>query len=227
MAVPPVLDLLPLLEDAVELTEQDVPLLKQVVMGKNSSVKTLRTRHHEIARLLAMGYKQVEVAAMIGTTGAAIWVLLQNPAFQDLLSQYMARRDAEAVSLQSRVEMVAHDAVDKLQELLDKDDELTPAFVLKATTELLDRAGVGPTSKHTHEGLNVFEIKNRSAQPSVVRDREFIDVTPEDPESDAAEARELIEAGADLGEEVSESRPESGRQDIREESPSAPEKGVS
>lgn len=72
------------------LTREDLACLRETrpVQGV---VKAFRNHHHRIARLAAMGLRPGEIQAQAGIS-VTRWVQLKNdPAFQELVSQYRAK----------------------------------------------------------------------------------------------------------------------------------------
>lgn len=195
-------DAMPAILEVIPIKEADLENLLTSTEGE-PTVRRLRARHHEIARLIATGMRPVDVAAIMSVTHQSISTITSNPAFQELLSQYMSARDEEVVMLGAKVHMLAHDAVDQLQRTLQEGDH-TPEFVRRVTMDLLDRSGVGPTSKvvSNSESVNVFEIKDRAATSPYVKPRPFVDITPEDQKSEESANSGAAEKSPAVGKEV-------------------------
>lgn len=107
----------------------------------------LRTPHHELARLLALGYRDFEVAQMTGYSQVRISVLKRDPMFQELVDVYMTRRDSVVVDMTQRLQGLAVQAVEILQERLDENADALSVKELHSVAELsLDRVGYGKSS---------------------------------------------------------------------------------
>lgn len=113
------------------------------------AVERLKTRHHEIARLMAAGLKDVEIADTLNCSHASLYNLRRSPAFQQLLFYYQAERDVEAMSLSAQIKIGAGLALDKIVERLETEEAASlPATWLKdVMVALLDRAGHSPVQK--------------------------------------------------------------------------------
>lgn len=112
------------------------------------SLAKLRQIHHEIARLLASGLSEQEVAASTGYSLSRISILKQDPSFKELLAYYAARQEEVFIDVRKRLAMLGTDAVAELQDRLDfKSDSLTNTQLIEITKAALDRAGYNPVAK--------------------------------------------------------------------------------
>ncbi len=145
-----------------ELTQEEVTALpppgnnpgQQAVAASRGqaparSVERLKTRHHEIARLIAAGCADAEICEGFGVSRPHLYLLRRSPAFQQLMHAYMAARDQDAVSLSQRVKDAAVIGLEKLTEKLAETDstEIGLDVLQKTTMALLDRAGLSPVHK--------------------------------------------------------------------------------
>lgn len=143
----------------------------------------MRTRHHEVARLLALGYSHVQISAVMGISPQTIWMLKGNPAFQDLLTYYMSERDKAVRDVSGRIESLAMSGLDRLQDFLESPDA-APALVREVAMNLLDRAGYSPVKKKEvramHTVLTAEDLKEiRNGSSAVVRrPAKVIDLVP-------------------------------------------------
>jgi len=124
-----------------------------------SEVSRIRHSHHEIARLLAAGHKQVEVARMLGRTQVNISILCKNPMFQDLIAYYQESRLQDSLELSSRIRAAASDSLEALQERIDGELEqpgsLNTSDLHKITKDLLDRSGHSPVSRRESRNISI------------------------------------------------------------------------
>lgn len=74
-----------LVDGVAELSPADIASAQR---APQSRVQTLRDSHHRLARLLASGLKQVEVAEISGYSANRIAQLRQDPAFMELVEHY-------------------------------------------------------------------------------------------------------------------------------------------
>lgn len=112
------------------------------------SLVKLRQIHHEIARLLASGLSEADVAASTGYSLSRISILKSDPSFKELLAYYSARSEEVFIDVRKRLAMLGTDAVAELQDRLDfKSDSLTNTQLIEITKATLDRAGFNPVAK--------------------------------------------------------------------------------
>lgn len=74
------------IESVKPLTMPD--LMSTSPVPAKSNIDTIRDTHHMIARLVAMGLKQVQVAARSGFTTVRVNQLCHDPAFMELVEHY-------------------------------------------------------------------------------------------------------------------------------------------
>lgn len=135
-----------------ELGVGDLALLRP--QGQTQVLK-LRESHHQIARLLARGLKQVEVSAITGYSANRISILKSNPAFAELVAHYREVEDSHHADLAGQVFALGADVLAELRDRLnDAPETFGNTTLIDFLTRLLDRSGIGPTSKvqamHVH-----------------------------------------------------------------------------
>lgn len=112
------------------------------------STKTMKLRHHQLARMLAAGVKLKEAAAAAGMHAQTAHLLQASPAFQNLLVSYMQLFDQATMDYKQKLEAAAGVAVTELHDRLVSSPETFNNETLRRTVETLsDRTGHGPTSK--------------------------------------------------------------------------------
>ena len=112
------------------------------------SLAKLRQIHHEIARLLASGLSETEVAGVVGYSLSRISILKADPSFKELLAYYSKRQEEVFIDVRKRLAVLGMDAVAELQDRLDyKSDSLTNTQLIEITKASLDRAGFNPVNK--------------------------------------------------------------------------------
>lgn len=112
------------------------------------SLAKLRQIHHEIARLLASGLSETEVAGVVGYSLSRISILKADPSFKELLAYYSKRQEEVFIDVRKRLAVLGMDAVAELQDRLDyKADSLTNTQLIEITKASLDRAGFNPVNK--------------------------------------------------------------------------------
>lgn len=132
-----------------DLNEADVLIL---IENPHRDVTTpsllkIRTKHHQLARLLAEGVKQAEAALITGYSPTRISILKNDPAFCELIAYYSAMTEQVYLNVHERLAGVGTMALDELQERLEEHPEL---FTIEQLQDILaktyDRAGYGPKS---------------------------------------------------------------------------------
>ncbi len=112
------------------------------------NIKTLRLIHHEAARLMATGMKQVEVARATGLTQNRLSILKQDPAFAGLLAHYSAGEEEVFHEARERMALLGLDTVSVLHErVVDESDDLSTKDLVSIAEMALDRGGLGPVQK--------------------------------------------------------------------------------
>lgn len=139
-----------------EVTEADLGILavtdRQTVP---QPIKKITERHHMVARLLAAGTKEGEVAALTGFDNARISVLKNSPAMVDLIALYREEVDASFAHVLDHMSGLSKDAILELRERLEEEPEAFSVKELKEVAELaLDRTGHGKAST-VNQNVNV------------------------------------------------------------------------
>lgn len=137
------------------LTRDDLACLKDT-RPPQGVVKAFRNHHHRIARLAAMGLRPAEVQAQAGISNTR-WVQLKNdPAFQELVSQYRAKVDEgfadSAAELYATVSANTINAellvAERLEMALDGEADIPLKTLLAISRDGADRVGL-PKKKVT------------------------------------------------------------------------------
>lgn len=150
-----------------ELTEADLALLSLDRGVKAPTLKKLRDSHHSIARLMAQGLQNVDIAAITGYSQSRLSIIKADPAFEELISFYKESvstiKDAAFAGAQERLAAVNADALEELHErLLDSPETINNDQLLDIVKAASDRTGHGPQSKSTSVNVNV-DISSRVA----------------------------------------------------------------
>jgi len=147
------------------------------------AVKKLHFRHHEIARLLLLGFGNKQIAGMLGVTPQHVSDMRKDPLMQRRMAVLTDRRDASALDVEKRLQEEAPASLDTLLEVRD-DPDSGRALRAKVALELLDRAGHGKTQRvaaeimHGHVPPEVMEkVRQRMDRSRAldVTDAEIVD----------------------------------------------------
>ncbi len=131
-----------------ELCQDDVDLYKDLDPRKIGRVQNIKERHHEMARRLALGERQVDVCRDMNFTQTQLSILVNHSeAFQELLAHYRTERTVATMNFEQKISVAAVTSIERLDDLLQDEDELSPEFVRRCTMDLLDRAGHAPVQR--------------------------------------------------------------------------------
>lgn len=135
-------------EPSRALCAGDMLMLSAAPLGsKAPGIKAIRSSHHQLARLMATGMKNVEVSACTGFSQSRISILKSDPTFAELLLHYEATEDSRHAEIQDTLKHISLDAMAIVRERLHEDPEAMPTSTLLKITEMgLDRSGHGPQS---------------------------------------------------------------------------------
>lgn len=167
-------------EDLLELAQpseepQGAPALKQI-----------RASHHELARLLAKGEKQVRIAHITGFSQTRISILKSDPSFQELLTYYTEMEtqsfEKARIDVAERLHSLGIDTLEVLHERVRDDPDSLDGKTLIGLAELtLDRIGHGKQSTVNNNVTHSVD-EDQLARIRAGRDAPA-DLTPEDRES--------------------------------------------
>lgn len=168
----------PLVAELVrELNQADLSM-PATVTQESPPIKKIRDSHHAVARMLALGTKEFEVAAVTGYSASRISVLKADPQFQELVEFY--RREDKDLVVDFRKRMISL-GIDALQEIADRlndtPEEFTPTALRELVRDMADRTGHGPAQTVKNEtSINVTLVdrmaKSRERIKALMESRE-------------------------------------------------------
>ena len=109
-------------------------------------VQTLRAKHHQVARLLALGLPEGIVANLTGYTESWLTTLKNSPSMVELISHYRAPGDTAARIIAEKLRFLADLSLEKAIEAVQA-DEFDGNQLLAAIKLGADRSNNGPMSK--------------------------------------------------------------------------------
>lgn len=134
--------------------------------NRRYNIQEMQNIHHEVARLLLLGMKHVEVASRLGVTPTMVSYTANSPVVKRQLAVMRGARDVSAVDCAQRIKELAPIAIERLEKLLDSENE---QIVHKTAVAVLDRAGHAPVQRmqadmvHMHFTANELDdIKSRA-----------------------------------------------------------------
>lgn len=120
------------------LTAADLPaLVDPPPLGTKPKVAALRHSHHQIARLVAIGKPDVEIALITGYDPAYICNLKHGQDFQELVAYYATQRDLAFTEVMDRMKQMGLDTIDEIQRRFAENPEAFTNTQLMELTELM------------------------------------------------------------------------------------------
>ena len=157
--------------EVFELEADDLLLMQQkdlsIKRGRKQgpSALELKAKHHELARLLVLGYKAKDIKRALGYTSTTISNLKKTPAFKALFDHYMGIRNEILTDPQTRMGADAMANLDIMQDRINADPLGIPFNQLsKHTMDLLDRTGNAPISRTEARHEMIFLGKDEIEQ---------------------------------------------------------------
>lgn len=145
-----------------ELDAADIALLSEEKGSKAPALKRISDRHHTLARRLAEGVKPGEAALMCRYDPSRVSILLDDPAFKELVAFYQAGITDKFLGQAEQLAGLSADAMtllaDKLEADLDlpvEDRKVSIGQLMEVTKLGADRTGFGPQSSSTNVNVNV------------------------------------------------------------------------
>ena len=153
---------------------------------KNYDVKQLWQRNHEIVNLAARGFKNVEIAEILGITPVTVSNTLNGKLGELKLSELRQARDDEAKKVCEKIRVLTNKALQTYHDIFDDENGKVSMKDKKdvADTVLLELSGLrAPTRIQSHqfttpltlEELERFKERGRAAATQMKN------VTPEEP----------------------------------------------
>jgi hypothetical protein len=165
--------------DIRPLTRADISHL--TVKREPKTLQSLRDNHHRIARAIASGLSNAEVAQTCGISIGRAHTLRVDPAMKELVAHKRAMIDAEwAAATDPVVEIMKSNAMKAAAMLSDKIDETAEKGEYLPTRDLVaiqefgfDRTGYGKVNKNVNINVDfaakLEEARVRSARAPAVR----------------------------------------------------------
>jgi hypothetical protein len=113
--------------------------------GTVPALKRIHASHHALARCLASGMRQNQVALVTGYTQARISTLMQDDAFKALVNDYQSEAKGAYADLAERMAGVSFDAIEVLHDRLqDNPEGFSIGMLFDIVRGFADRTGYGP-----------------------------------------------------------------------------------
>jgi len=164
--------------DIRSLERSDLSLLLE--KRPKVQIQSLRDSHHRVARAVASGLSNIDVAAICGISANRVSVLKDDPAFSDLVAHYRGIVTADWVaSADSFMEVATANMLkaevmlsDKLDDAIAEGKPLPTRDLLAISRDAADRFGYGKMQKNLNVNVDfaaqLEAARRRSSQARVV-----------------------------------------------------------
>jgi hypothetical protein len=163
----------PEVSDLRTLTRADLTVL--TIKRPTNSIQNLRDNHHRIARAMASGLSNGDIASACGISYGRVHQFRNDPAFMELVAHYRAMITSEwlkevdpVVELLASVRTKSLAMIEAKIEHAEANEEFLPSRDLATFAELgLDRTGYGKVNKNVNVNVDfaaaLEKARSRSA----------------------------------------------------------------
>jgi hypothetical protein len=123
--------------------------------------------HHEITRLLSLGFKNTQIAKRLGVSPVMVSNVKNSPVVKDQLAILRGVRDAETIDVAIEIREFAPTCLTLLKDIVDGNIDASTPLKAHTARDLLDRAGF-PAIKRIESvsaqltSKDIEDIKNRA-----------------------------------------------------------------
>jgi len=147
--------------------------------GRKYQIQKLWDIHHEILRLLLLGWDKTEIARTLGVTPVMVSYTANSELAKRQLEVMRGARDSEALDLSVEIKRFAPEAFETLQAIM-RDANTHEKHKIAIAMDALDRAGYAPPKviegrfMHAHfTAEEIEEMKKRSKESGQVVEGEL------------------------------------------------------
>jgi transposase-like protein len=137
-------------------------------------IQNLWEKHHEVVRLIVLGYSSAEIAQLTGYSETYVKELRLSPLIKERIALLSAERDAKTADIARDVRLYAPKAFDYMRRVQEGTEEGVASdhrLRVQAAKFLIECAGLGPvkrsvvdtTQTHKIDSDTIREIKARAA----------------------------------------------------------------
>jgi len=172
-----------------DFREVDLRRVEEDKERKTYNIKSLWQRSHEIINLAARGFKQTDIAEILGITPVCVSSTLNSELGQKKLSEIREVRDEEAKKTTEKIRVLTSKAIQTYHEIFDNEDGQATLKDRKgvADTVLLELSGLRAPTKIQSSSINmtltseeIEAFKSRGLKAAKESGFESIDVTPKE-----------------------------------------------
>jgi hypothetical protein len=138
--------------------------------GRKYQIQKLWDIHHEICRLLLLGWDHAKIAETLGVTSVMVSYTANSELIKRRLEVMRGARDAEALDLAVEIKRFAPEAFEMLQTIMRTSDSEKNRIVI--AMDAMDRAGYAPPKViegrflHAHFTAEEIEDMKKRAKES-------------------------------------------------------------
>jgi len=133
--------------------------------------------HHEIARMLLLGEKNVDIAKNLKCSIQTVSNVRNSPVVKDKLAIMSAARDADTINLSKEIMELAPIAIERVKEALTTgkvmDQQVSAIGILKEANNILDRQIGKPTqninTKNIHGHFTLDDLERIKSKASILK----------------------------------------------------------
>lgn len=176
----------PLVAEVVrELTEDDLASTQLEGRAKTEGIRSLRDRHHALAKALVDGIGETEAGIICGYTPSRVSILKADKTFQELMSFYRLDKAAGYREMHEKLAGLGSDAVDEITERLENEpEEISMGQLLEISKLALDRSGFGPQSSvQVNHKVGLADKLELARKRALQAQRPMLDITPDEESS--------------------------------------------
>jgi len=143
---------------------------------KTYDIKGLWQRSHEIVNLAAKGFKNVDIAEILGITPQTVSNTLNGELGEKKLSEIRAVRDEDAKKTSEKIRVLTAKALQTYHEIFDNEGAEITLKDRKdvADTVLLELSGLRAPTKHINATLTSEDIEAFKARGKSVMEQEHV-----------------------------------------------------
>jgi len=177
--------------EAIPAQAGTVPLEEERDDAEN--VLKLWSKHREVARLVALGYKQKEICEILGLSQSWVsFTLNNNPLVQEQIAVLQGKRDASTIDVNRKVRALQPIALEVLEQdlLLEPKNIADRRHRADVAKTVLDRGGNGAISKNVsaHGVFTLQDLNEINERAALLRGEK-----PAETEKDGVENAEEVE----------------------------------
>ena len=120
---------------------------------KTQIVKEMNERHHEVARMVLLGYKNVEIAKILNITKEFVCAVRNAPPVKEQVAILAGARDAQTVDIAKQIQMALPKCIKYLDGTIE-DDEISDGLRSRNAFGLMAIGGHGPVKNVNVKGVH-------------------------------------------------------------------------